>query len=725
MDDFTVNVRQISQYPLKPQLAFDTDIFVFQEGGIGGPFRSATARGILASLSNNTAGWSIGFDRPGAHIGIPNVGFVSSYLTTLAGARQGFNWYLGSDGLQRLMQNGVAGQWSFAPNQLSFAISVVGNKDDPVFEWFPLLQVGYDGQMRVKEQINVGRFPARDDEVATLGYLKKHPPQPTSAGIYAALGLDGTDPLATVGFVNQAICDALNGWYYTTPLVFSFNGRVGTIYLTAADITCAATQPGAMPQANTPPFADVSNRIATTAFVDEGLSTLEQKILDEVGQNAQIYAPLNSPVFTGYPQAPTAAPGSASGQIATTAFVMNAVTESTTGVASFNGRTGAVTLTSADLTAAGGALLNDPSFTGTPTAPTPVAGTSVNQIATCDWVLDELSALSAGVLTWNGRSGFVTLQPGDVTGVGGALLTSPAFSGVPSAPTAAPGTNTTQLATCQFVTTNSVASFNGRTGVVTLTSADISAAGGAVLASPAFTGTPTAPTAPSATNTTQLATTAFVMNAIANAGGVATWNGRAGNVVLTTADLQAVGVAAPGTLILLSQQVVQPGSPVASVGFFHTFDNTYDEILFVVYDVQFAATAQMWLNYSWDGATWDTTSNYTWASNFGNSTGTGSGSGASGASGIALGYSNNANAPTLWHGRGYMAMPWTADRNKFTWWDGSSQGTGMFRWMSGGVQSGAAGVGQLRGVQWSAGGVNITRGVFQVFGIVKSGAGGP
>lgn len=65
-----------------------------------------------------------------------------------------------------------------------------------------------------------------------------------------------------------------------------------------------------------------------------------------------------------------------------------------------------------------------------------------------------------------------------------ADLASPTFTGTPSAPTAATATNTTQLATTAFVQNNKV--------------------------SPAFTGTPTAPTATFGTNTTQLATTAFV-----------------------------------------------------------------------------------------------------------------------------------------------------------------------------------------------------------------------
>ena len=73
-----------------------------------------------------------------------------------------------------------------------------------------------------------------------------------------------------------------------------------------------------------------------------------------------------------------------------------------------------------------------------------------------------------------------------------APLDSPTFTGVPAAPTAAVDTNTTQLATTAYVVGQ----------------------GYAKLASPALTGTPTAPTATAGTNTTQLATTAFVQQEV-------------------------------------------------------------------------------------------------------------------------------------------------------------------------------------------------------------------
>jgi hypothetical protein len=80
-----------------------------------------------------------------------------------------------------------------------------------------------------------------------------------------------------------------------------------------------------------------------------------------------------------------------------------------------------------------------------------------------------------------------------------AALASPTFTGTPLSTTAAVDTNTTQIATTAYVV-----------GQGYLKSATASSTY-APLASPALTGTPTAPTATLGTNTTQIATTAFVL----------------------------------------------------------------------------------------------------------------------------------------------------------------------------------------------------------------------
>lgn len=80
-----------------------------------------------------------------------------------------------------------------------------------------------------------------------------------------------------------------------------------------------------------------------------------------------------------------------------------------------------------------------------------------------------------------------------------APLASPALTGTPTAPTAAVDTNTTQLATTAYVV--------GQSYLKSATAASTYAP----LASPSLTGVPVAPTAAVDTNTTQLATTAYVI----------------------------------------------------------------------------------------------------------------------------------------------------------------------------------------------------------------------
>jgi hypothetical protein len=94
---------------------------------------------------------------------------------------------------------------------------------------------------------------------------------------------------------------------------------------------------------------------------------------------------------------------------------------------------------------------------------------------------------------------------------------------------------------------NSVA---GRTGAVTLAVADVS--GAAPLASPALTGTPTAPNAAAGTATTQIATTAFAQNAVTGGGnpGAFTTLSSSGNDALlyVTSGAQSIPNASTTTL---------------------------------------------------------------------------------------------------------------------------------------------------------------------------------
>ena len=127
---------------------------------------------------------------------------------------------------------------------------------------------------------------------------------------------------------------------------------------------------------------------------------------------------------------------------------------------------------------------------------------------------------------------------------------SPALTGTPTAPTAAPLTSTTQVATTEFSTL----------AVAVETARAIAAeALKAPLASPTFTGTPTAPTATVGTSTTQIATTAFVA-----ATGLSTalpgQSGNAGKFITTDGTNASWGDPfAPGTAMLFAQTAAPTG----------------------------------------------------------------------------------------------------------------------------------------------------------------------
>ena len=252
-------------------------------------------------------------------------------------------------------------------------------------------------------------------------------------------------------------------------------------------------------------------------------------------------APLASPALTGTPTAPTATAGTNTTQIATTAFVTSANTAQVgTGTPLMNGTAavGTSTLLSRQdhihPTDTSRAPLASPALTGTPTAPTAAAGTNTTQLATTAFVAAAIVAIRSGVVPlMNGTAAIGTstllarqdhVHPTDTSR---APLASPTFTGTPAAPTAAAGTNTTQLATTAFVT----AAITAKVGTATPLMNGTAAVGSSTmlsrqdhvhasdttkanLASPTFTGVPAAPTAAAGTATTQLATTAFVKTAI-------------------------------------------------------------------------------------------------------------------------------------------------------------------------------------------------------------------
>lgn len=177
-------------------------------------------------------------------------------------------------------------------------------------------------------------------------------------------------------------------------------------------------------------------------------------------------ADINSPNFTGTPLAPTATVGTNTTQIATTAFVSTAISNL------INGAPGVLDT----LDEIAQALNDDANFASTITTslagkePTISSGTT-GQYWRGDktWQTLNKSAVGLGnventaLSTWSGSSNITTVGTistgvwqGSLIGstyIDSAIarLSSPTFTGTPTAPTATQGTNTTQVATTQFV----------------------------------------------------------------------------------------------------------------------------------------------------------------------------------------------------------------------------------------------------------------------------------
>ena len=143
--------------------------------------------------------------------------------------------------------------------------------------------------------------------------------------------------------------------------------------------------------------------IANKSYVDAAVS------------NAAGYlAPLNSPVFTGAPTAPTRSSGDSSGNIATTAFTQTAVTN---GIANLTSTIGNIYATVGYVNSVASLLapLNSPVFIGTPTAPTRSSGDSSGNIATTAFTQAAISTSTNSL--WQGSSKFISnVAPSNATG---------------------------------------------------------------------------------------------------------------------------------------------------------------------------------------------------------------------------------------------------------------------------------------------------------------------
>lgn len=157
-----------------------------------------------------------------------------------------------------------------------------------------------------------------------------------------------------------------------------------------------------------------AGKIVKGAEIDTELTAVSNAIASK--------ADINSPTFTGTPAAPTASAGTNTTQVATTAFA-------TGGITAFVSSTTTLTNKTLDLT--------NNTLTGT-----------LAQFNTACSNADFVSIAGAETLTNKTLTTPSLTNPTVTTG----SFANPDLTGVPTAPTASAGTNTTQLATTAFVT---------------------------------------------------------------------------------------------------------------------------------------------------------------------------------------------------------------------------------------------------------------------------------
>jgi hypothetical protein len=232
---------------------------------------------------------------------------------------------------------------------------------------------------------------------------------------------------------------------------------------------------------NTPTIPSL-NGYATESFVNTALAAK---------------APLASPTFTGTPTAPTPSSSDNTTKVATTEYVkdqnyLTSVTASDVGLGNVTNESKAT-------------MFASPTFTGTPTAPTPSSSDNTTKVATTEYVKDQnyLTSVTAS-----------DVGLGNVTNESKAtMFASPTFTGTVS------GVSKTHVGLGNVTNESKATMFASPTFTGTVSGVSKTHVGlgnvtneskATMFASPTFTGTPTAPTPTLSDDNTNIATTAYV-----------------------------------------------------------------------------------------------------------------------------------------------------------------------------------------------------------------------
>lgn len=225
------------------------------------------------------------------------------------------------------------------------------------------------------------------------------------------------------------------------------NGTLGTLTPLTVNANTGEIFASAEPQTD--------NTLTNKMYVDSQVDYLQNEI-DSV--NSSLYAAVQQ-VFTDYVSNISSVVNSTNANLNATASgingnVVNLNTQVNNGFQAANSAIGSVAdrVTTIENFLPSLAPLTSPSLIGVPTSTTPPSGDSSQRIATTSFVASKASDLT------NDYTLRITTVNNDLTNAitnGLALkapLASPALTGVPTAPTASAGSSTTQLATTAFVT---------------------------------------------------------------------------------------------------------------------------------------------------------------------------------------------------------------------------------------------------------------------------------
>jgi hypothetical protein len=279
--------------------------------------------------------------------------------------------------------------------------------------------------------------------------MKAEKNSPTLTGIpnapTAASGTNTTQ-IATTAFVAAAVIVA----GATPDATSSISGKIQL----AGDLSGSASNPSVPGLANKESLANKSTNVTLDALSDVKYPSAKavKSYVDLATQGVtfsadlSLKAPLASPTLTGIPNAPTAASGTNTTQIATTAFVAAAVIVA-------GATPDATSSVSGKIQLAG-------DLSGSATAPS-IAANAITTSKVLDGAIND-SKIATGISASKVGLGNVNNTADADKPVSTAILTalnnkaalaSPTLTGIPTSPTAASGTNTTQIATTAFVKT--------------------------------------------------------------------------------------------------------------------------------------------------------------------------------------------------------------------------------------------------------------------------------